>query len=93
MCEAVGHRVRRLERVGFGPLGSASWRAGVAAADPEEIRALTAAGVSDEQRAGCDGGRRSAAGRLRRPLALSAGAAARRRRSGSSSERARPGGA
>jgi 23S rRNA pseudouridine2605 synthase len=52
MCEAVGHRVRRLERVAFGPLGLGElalgrWRR----LTEEEVRVLAAAGGSGQRRA------------------------------------------
>jgi 23S rRNA pseudouridine2605 synthase len=44
MCEAVGHPVRRLERVGFGPLELGSLREGACRElTPEEVSALRAA--------------------------------------------------
>ncbi|MEA2146146.1 MAG: rRNA synthase [Solirubrobacteraceae bacterium] len=51
MCEAVGHRVRRLERVAFGPLGLGDlalgrWRR----LTEDEVRVLAAAGGSGERR-------------------------------------------
>jgi 23S rRNA pseudouridine2605 synthase len=64
MCEAVGHRVKRLERVRFGPLELGDLK-------PGRYRRLGAAEVSRLSAAPADrpGARSSSAGRGRRPKA------------------------
>ncbi len=59
MCEAVGHPVRRLARVGFGPLGLGELKAGQYRRLTEaEVAALAAAGRRSERGASPDSPRR-----------------------------------
>jgi 23S rRNA pseudouridine2605 synthase len=58
MCEAVGHPVRRLERVRFGPLTLGRLRPGqYRRLDQAEVRALSAAGAARRRRSSSSAGR------------------------------------